>query len=154
MVNEIESRHIHFTGKNTDMINIKETTGGLRDIEMILCIIRTFYQIRETSNFKLMIIIQSLLPEFSKDFQKLFHAYEFLRKIRILHRLTVAAEDSLNLHYMNNLVENLNWHSKKVITPELLFDKINKTLRSVNRTCTNILYKAILPSLVGQNSLK
>ena len=154
MVNEIESRHIHFTGKNTDIINIKETTGGLRDIEMILCIIRTFYQIRETSNFKLLIIIQSLLPEFAKDFQKLFHAYEYLRKIRILHRLTVAAEDSLYKQYVQCLVENLNWNSKKVLTPELLFTKLKTTLRSVNRTCTKILYKAVLPSLVGQNSLK
>ena len=154
MVNEIESRHIHFTGENSDTINIKEMTGGLRDIEMILFIIRTFYQIRETSNFKLLIIIQSLLPEFAKDFQKLFHAYEFLRKIRILHRLTIAAEDSLNIHYINCLIENLNWNSKKVFTPELLFGNIKTTLRSVNRTCTKILYKAVLPSLVGQNSLK
>ncbi len=154
MVNEIESRHTHFTRKNPEIINVKETTGGLRDIEMILSILRTFYKIRETSNFKLLIIIQSLLPEFSKDFQKLFHAYEFLRKIRILYRLTIAAEDNININYINNLLQNLNENSKKALTPESLFTRLNTTLRAVNRTCTKILYKAILPSMVGQNNLK
>jgi len=152
MVNEMESRHIQFKDVNPYMINLKETTGGLRDIEMLLTILRACFQIREASNFKLLIIIQSILPKFSKDFQKLFRAYEFLRRIRILNRLTIAAEDNVHINYVNNLIENLNSNSKKVLTSELFFTRLNTTLRAVNKTCTKILYKAILPCLAGQNN--
>lgn len=145
MLNELESRHQHSYESNNDEIDLKETMGGLRDIEILLSILRTQYKLRESSNFKLMVMLQTVLPELAGEFQKLFRVYEFLRRIRILNRLTIAAEDTINMNYMGNIIENLNSNAKKEYTPTMLIARLHATLRSSNRTINKIIQKVILP---------
>ncbi len=151
LVNEIESRHNYEFENKPSEINIKETKGGIRDIELLLCLFRAIYQIHEPSNFKLFILLQSILPNYAHEFKKLFRSYDFLRRMRILYRLSVSAEDNIEQEHLAQVLENMS-HQNKKLTPELLFKRIQSTTRSINRTNQNIIHKVILPQIAGQNN--
>ena len=106
MLREIAKRREHPLSR-ADSINIKEGAGGLRDIEMLLFICRALFGIKEYSNYKLLIRMQSVVPEHAALFRELHQAYDFLRHLRTLGRLTVAAEDDLNVEYIENLTLNI-----------------------------------------------
>ncbi len=91
MINEIYSRHGGEPGDTEN--NIKEGVGGLRDIEMIMLIIKAQFNIKEPVNSKLFEDVASMKEELAGDLSVLAAAFDFLKHLRDIYRLTIGASD-------------------------------------------------------------
>jgi hypothetical protein len=108
MLDEIRHRREIFDPAGHSTISLKESPGGLRDIEMVLDILRALFEVPQNSNYKVFHVLQTILPDAARLMQVLQQQYDFLRTIRNLHRLAIAADDSLNLNYLDLLAEVLD----------------------------------------------
>lgn len=152
LLKEIYSRRVDQRKLESDEIDLKDDPGGLRDIETFLIIIRTMYQIREHSNFTLLTRLQNLFPDHEADLRRLYIRYQFLRRIRNLSRLTVAADNILYIHHLVNLTEHLDIRSKRNIDPaELLLKRVWEYMRSSEKLTNRLLKKLVLPNLYKKN---
>jgi len=86
-----------------DSYNIKENRGGLRDIEAISLMIKCYLNILEPLTSSFLIQIKTNLPDIAKELDIISDSLYFLRTIRNLYRITVAAEDDLQLKYFNRV---------------------------------------------------
>lgn len=93
MINEIKSRHPTEKEFIDSGINIKECAGGLRDIEMVMLILKAYLEITEPVNSKLFDIFSTKMPQFQNEFKKLMEGFNFLKNIRDIYRLTIGATD-------------------------------------------------------------
>ena len=112
MIREMESRHKKISKIEHGMSQVKETIGGLRDIEMVLLIYKAKYRLREPLNRKLMETLCRINPDNEKRFCELSKAFNFLKHIRDLYRLTVSADDYLNYDYLDRVAGILNYKKK------------------------------------------
>jgi hypothetical protein len=148
MQEEMQQRHHMYQINHGDGLNLKEIPGGLRDIEMLLFICRALYRLQEPSNFLLMRRLASGFPKRGRYFQRLHKAYDFLRMLRNLNRLTVAADDILDPEYLENLTEFLNIAQRKNISSKISFSlKIQATIALVNKTVGNIMEKIVFSEM-------
>ncbi|MBN1999605.1 hypothetical protein JW935_18770 [candidate division KSB1 bacterium] len=148
MLYEIKERRRAFSHNTDSTINIKETPGGLRDIEMFLFINRTLFELRQHSNFELFQILISTAGSLDSEYKRLAKAYEFLRSIRNLNRLTLGATDYLDPQHIYNLAELLNYRTNQTDSSrDILLQRIKATLRSSYRNMNYIIEKLFLPRL-------
>jgi hypothetical protein len=96
MIKEIKERHSISARFRDERANIKECKGGLRDIEMITLIYKTYYQLLETNPYRLIHQFCSKNKEFKTNWLKIENALQFLQRFRYVYRLTIAAEDQIN----------------------------------------------------------
>jgi len=154
MLEEINQRQINYFERNQDGIDLKEISGGLRDIEMLLLICRALFNPREPSNFMLMNRLAAGLPINGPLFQKLSKAYAFLRMMRNLNRLIVAADDKFDKEYLENLTEFLKIPGHKNDSgPDQLLTKVQTTLSSSRRIIKEITEKVVRPEMKKQPRL-
>jgi UTP:GlnB (protein PII) uridylyltransferase len=144
MLQEMEQRHRAYAQSKLTAINLKEKPGGLRDIEMMLDIFRALFEFTEQSNYRLFNLLKSILPEYENRFQDLYKNYEFLRVVRNLNRLAIAADDSLNLQYFYNLTENLPAPADQ-LTPEDLLMTIEQVNDAVTKIIAELVQKIVMP---------
>ena len=148
LLNEIFSRRVEQRKVESDEIDLKNDPGGLRDIEIFLMMIRANFHIRQSSNFRLLYGLQKIFPEHENDFKKLLRRYQFLRKIRNLSRLTIAADNKLYINHLLSLTEHLQIKSKRDINPaELLLKRVWVYMRSTEKLTNRLIRKIILPKL-------
>ncbi|MBN1543514.1 hypothetical protein JW992_15340 [candidate division KSB1 bacterium] len=148
MIDEVRSRHASFYCEMEDGINIKESPGGLRDIEMLLLICRAVFHIREHSNFKLLLLLSSRNPIQSELFQDLYNQYEFLRKIRNLNRLMIAADDVISFEHLDSLTENLLKTSPESLSRgRNLAKQIGRSTAQVKKNIDIIFDQLVIPQL-------
>lgn len=148
MIDEIQSRHQSFYNQISEGINIKESPGGLRDIEMLLLICRTIFRLREHSNFKLLMLLASRHTAQSAFFENLYHHYEFLRKIRNLNRLMIAADDEISYTQLDSLTANLLTTSPESLSRgRNLVRQLARTMIKVQKESGVIFEQLILPNL-------
>ncbi len=107
MIAEIRSRHEDRLREGEEEVNVKEGIGGLRDIEMILLIYKAKYGLREPINRKLMNILSEIDKRRGKDFIVLADAFDFLKNVRDIYRLTVSAGDVLRADYLERTAQIL-----------------------------------------------
>jgi len=103
MIREIRQRHGSDTFFREKCANIKECTGGLRDIEMIILIYKVLYRLSETNPYLLMETFCQKNREHRDDWRRLKSSLMFLQRFRYVYRLSVAAEDHIypeNLHFV------------------------------------------------------
>lgn len=133
MIGEIESRHRHNQTEASGFANIKETKGGLRDIEMVLLIYKAKYELREPINRKLVESICKIDP--TDEFCFLIKASNFLKNLRDLYRLTVAAEDELNFDYLDRVAHIMGFeNSRKKSAAQKLKEKYIECTEKVSET--------------------
>ncbi len=96
MMGEIKARHARVPGFQEHCANIKECTGGLRDIEMAVLIYKVLYQLLDTDTYGLIRKYNDIDKKLGKYWKTLESALIFLQKFRYLYRLTVAAEDEIS----------------------------------------------------------
>jgi hypothetical protein len=122
MIAEIRSRHDDQKKNRERDVNVKEGIGGLRDIEMILLIYKAKYGLREPINRKLMNILSEIDKRHGKDFMILADAFDFLKNVRDIYRLTVSAGDVLRTAYLDRTAQILGYldASKGTPTEQLL----------------------------------
>lgn len=95
MKNEIMSRHSMSDQAQRFDNDIKESAGGLRDIEMMMFIIKAQYHIMEPVNSKLFNHVAHTHPELRDDLYALAYAFGFLNTLRNVYRLTAGASDTI-----------------------------------------------------------
>ncbi|MBD3289633.1 hypothetical protein GF337_12580 [candidate division KSB1 bacterium] len=138
MIAEIESRHRHNLIDDSSYANIKETTGGLRDIEMVLLIYKAKYELSEPINRKLVESIYKIDP--CDDFNFLIKASNFLKNLRDLYRLTVAAEDELNFDYLDRVAHIMGFeNSPSYPAAQKLKDKYLECTEQVSSTINKLI---------------
>jgi hypothetical protein len=94
--------------------NIKETRGGLRDIEATMLVLKAWLGIMEPITEDAFRELETLLPELTGTLRTLHHAMDELRTVRDLYRLTVAAEDTILPSYLERID-----HVRRLADPDI-----------------------------------
>jgi UTP:GlnB (protein PII) uridylyltransferase len=92
MINEMYSRR-SVNGESVN--NIKECSGGLRDVEMMMLIIKAEFGIKEPVNAKLFEDVAVTHAALEDDLRSLARGFEFLKHLRDIYRLTAGATDAV-----------------------------------------------------------
>jgi len=121
MIKEIDSRQKQAKDDSLLSNDIKEGIGGLRDIEMLILIYKAKYEIKEPVNGKIFDKLKSLEPYHMREIDTLGKAFDYLKNLRNIYRLTVAANDSIDF-------SSLDARQKKI------FKDFQKRRHSVNKT--------------------
>lgn len=95
VVAEMSERHQSFASWGKEWINTKEGMGGLRDIEQTLLVVRAHHRIYQPISGRLFQDIAGLDNWHREGLLALQEHHSFLRRVRDLYRLTVAAHDNM-----------------------------------------------------------
>ncbi len=113
MINEIRSRHAGDNDYINSGIDIKECSGGLRDIEMIMLILKAYLEITEPVNSRLFESFSKRMPQHQKDFAILSNSFSFLKGIRDIYRLTIGATDVITREGLKNVALIMGFNNEK-----------------------------------------
>ena len=103
MADEIRNRQKSIGQCDDETCNIKETKGGLRDIEGIALMLKAFLGITDPIVKDFFKEIKIYLPDITIEMDILNKCAYHLRTFRDLYRITVAAEDNINSDYLSIL---------------------------------------------------
>jgi UTP:GlnB (protein PII) uridylyltransferase len=103
MADEIRNRQKSIDQCDDETCNIKETKGGLRDIEGIALMLKAFLGITDPIVKDFFKEIKIYLPDITIEMDILNKCAYHLRTFRDLYRITVAAEDNINSDYLSIL---------------------------------------------------
>lgn len=113
MIHEMKSRH---QDKRNTNLNIKECKGGLRDIEILLLIYKSKYQLKEPLNRKLMETICEADSKHKDDLCALNKHFNFLKQLRDLYRLTVFAGNDLKIEFLEHAAKIMGYQDNNRVT--------------------------------------
>jgi hypothetical protein len=123
MIAEIRSRHQQGPADQTSSSNLKETSGGLRDIEMVLLLLKAKYAMREPISRRLLRSLREKYSELARPLEALEQGLDFLKNLRDLYRLTVAADDLIQIQYLQQAAEIMGFGEvDDPEAPKKLFD--------------------------------
>jgi len=113
------------------MIDVKESRGGLRDMENFLFILKAQFEIVSPISEALIDRLSDFLhPGKSQKLKALFRDYLFIKHVRDLYRLMVSDDDHLQKFYLAVICPSLaKSYRTGVMTGEQLFDRIQVILR-------------------------
>ncbi len=135
MAEEMHKRHEHYQGPDsTAGINIKETAGGLRDIEMLMLIFKARFRVKAPVNLKVFRLVRKMGFEMKSDLKKLSRAFGFLKQLRDVYRLTNGASDLIIPHALDNPARIMGYESRQE-----LFDSFLETTAAVTRIIDRLL---------------
>ena len=121
-------------------IDIKESAGGLRDLENFLFILKGYYEIPDPISTKLFTVISNKVKEKEEQFNQLFMDYYFLKYVRDLYHIMVSDDDTLQTKYLDTILEPIsNSRREKVETAEDLQEKILIAMKSNKNNIQDIL---------------
>ncbi len=92
---EIRSRHRSVDEGQISRLNIKETQGGLRDIELVLMILMARAGLWLPVTWELRPHLEDQFAHRTAELDAIFDAFRHLKHIRDIYHLTVAAEDDI-----------------------------------------------------------
>jgi hypothetical protein len=130
MTEEIKSRHKQV--KNSPLLanDIKECIGGLRDIEMLTLIYKAKYEITKPVNSKVFDILSEYEPANKENFQLMGDSFDYLKNLRNIYRLKVAANDRIDFTNLEKYDRTLFRDFRKTK------DMVNKTMNSMLKDLT------------------
>ena len=139
---EIASRHEYHT--DSDVVDIKECPGGLRDLENFLFILKARFAIVDPISPKLFKLLLQRLADYREVLAELNNNYYFLKHARDLCRLIVSDNDELQVKYLNDIIEPLNRsRHTQFESADDLHDKIveymQKNVQHINRIFSEII---------------
>ena len=136
MVSEIRSRQDSIGQCNEESCNIKETKGGLRDIEAVALILKAFLGITDPLGKDFFKEIKIYIPDLAREIDILTQSIYYLRTFRDLYRITVAAEDAINPDYLSRLSAIfLQYNHPEWGDPESIMSQIRTTLSESSKSC-------------------
>ena len=110
-------------------LNLKEAPGGLRDVEMLIDIFRARFGLFENSNYGMFKKLEAILPQHAAALEELYRHYEFLRLVRNLNRLAVAADDQIDTVHLQKVIESWRIKGLRERRPEALQARILRELK-------------------------
>ncbi|MCI0515481.1 hypothetical protein L0128_19890 [candidate division KSB1 bacterium] len=114
MIQEMESRHAALPNIPEADYNLKETVGGLRDIESVLLICKTCFQLMAPVNRKFIDLVADQHAPMAPYLTRLRESFDFLKQLRNLYRILVAAKNTIALDYVAGSAQIMGFKS----TPE------------------------------------
>jgi len=140
MVDEIRSRQESIGQCDEESCNIKETRGGLRDIEAIALMLKAFLRITDPIGKDFFREIKIYLPDLAKEIDDLSLSIYNLRTFRDLYRITVAAEDAFNPDYLSRLSAIfLQYNHPEWGDSESIMSQIRTSLNESAKSCDTII---------------
>jgi len=104
---EMHSRHEE--NDRTHKNNIKECRGGLRDIEMLLLMYKAKYEARTPLSRKFLRQVIEQEPHHASQLREVDDHLNFIKKIRDLYRLKVAAQNIIEIEYLSPVAETMGY---------------------------------------------
>lgn len=141
MVVEVRNRQ-NITGTcEADACNLKEAAGGLRDIEAIALMLKAYLEIHEPLTQDLFQKIRREIPGIADYLDTLSASLYYLRTIRDLYRITVAAEDTIDPDYLTH-VGNIfrRSHRPELSDPKRIMEQIDTTLNDSVRAIDGVIW--------------
>jgi hypothetical protein len=138
MITEINSRQSITKNCDNETCNLKETKGGLRDIEAVALMLKAYFGIGTPLSHNFFRKIKPKLLIINNELDIISESLYFLRTIRNLYRITIAAEDDLQSVYFSSLADI--YFGKEINNgPELLKKKIQAALNNSANACNVII---------------
>jgi hypothetical protein len=98
---EIESRHADAVARGMNSDNVKDGSGGIRDIVMLLLMYKASCRLWQPVNSKLLSAISGVERRHRGELTFLSGALEFFKNLRNAYRMAVGAEDLLRPEYLH-----------------------------------------------------
>ena len=136
MKQEIHARHSTTDFELFEENNIKESVGGLRDIEMMLLMIKAKFNIVEPVNSRLFKYIADTQIDLKDELVRLAEACRFLKNLRDVYRLTAGASDTILPEALKTGAEIMKFKSGKG-----LYNKFKKVRRDVKEIVAHLVAK-------------
>jgi len=122
---EMESRHA--VNDDEHKSNIKECLGGCRDIEMLLLLYKVKYEVRDPLSKKLLNSLVELESENAGKFGYLRDHMRFIKKMRDLYRLKVAASNIIEEEYLPPVAAGMGYGDSRKAAENLYADFLERT---------------------------
>ncbi len=126
--NEMYSRHESINAKQCD--DIKECRGGLRDIEMLLLMYETKHRVRDPLSRKFLRKLRELESDHEKEFIAIEEHLNFIKNLRDLYRLKVAAHNVIDPQYLISVAESMGYGNEDDAGERLFSDFKSRTLKA------------------------
>ncbi len=107
MINEIKSRHA--VNDENHQADIKECRGGLRDIEMLLLIYKTKHKVRNPLSRRFLHWLIKTEISQADRFHYIEQHLSFIKNMRDLYRLKVAAHNVINPEYLPTVAVSMGY---------------------------------------------
>ncbi|MBN2281997.1 MAG: hypothetical protein JXQ65_15550 [Candidatus Marinimicrobia bacterium] len=121
-------------------VDIKESPGGLRDLENFLFILKAYYKIPDPISTKLFTVISNKVKEKEEQFNQLFMDYYFLKYIRDLYHIMVSDDDLLQTKYLETILEPISKSRReKIDTAQNLETRIFQAMKNNEDNIKDIL---------------
>jgi hypothetical protein len=128
MKSEMEMRHA--AEDEALRSNMKECHGGLRDVEMLLLIYKAKFKVRDPLTRKFLGSLQHLDPAHAEEFRYIEDHLTFLKNLRDLFRLKVAASDAIDPEYLLPVVSIMGYGDGQEAAEKLYKDFLKRTDRA------------------------
>lgn len=139
MFAEMASRHL-IEDEELDGYDVKESPGGLRDIEMMLLVYKAKFNLRQPINSLIFETLSKLDTQHVQEIEKLCTAFHFLKRVRDVYRLTVAAVDKLSPDYLSDAAKILDFvDDKGAPHPHKLMDRCFEITAEVRDTIRRLM---------------
>ncbi len=125
MKGEMESRHSRTDDEHRS--NIKECHGGLRDMEMLLLMFATKHRIRECLSRRFLRRLSEMEPDMADDFMFLDDHLTFIKNLRDIYRLKVAAHNVIAPEYLIPVAVSMGYEETAEGGEKLYGDFLRRT---------------------------
>ncbi|MBN2091003.1 hypothetical protein JW964_15425 [candidate division KSB1 bacterium] len=145
MLDEMKSRHNALKTLPDWRFSLKEAVGGLRDIELILLFYKTKYQISAPLNRRIIDFVMRKSAENAAEIQELGEQFDFLKYMRTVYRIAVAAKNTLDKDNLERTAQIMGFQAQNGVTAsEKLLNcfiaSCDRTTEIINNLLTKIFY--------------
>ncbi len=138
LLDEMKNRNKYH--KKVPPIDIKESPGGLRDLENFLFVLKAHYKVAAPISTKLFTVIANKVKHKEEQFNQLFMDYYFLKYIRDLYHIMVSDDDLLQKEYLSTILDPISKSRReKIETPDDLQEKILEAMQNNKKNIDDVL---------------
>jgi len=140
LIKEVRSRHEYYNQFEGDCLNLKECPGGLRDIETLLLLYKSLFNIRHNISEQFLLLLGEFDLATHVEVDELRKALNFLRNLRDIYRLVVAADDELYVDSLDEVARIMKFeHHIGRTRAEALLDRFRQVTQQVSQIIERLM---------------